>query len=798
MKHFLLLVLAAIIGFSANADSYKLVTNADDLTVGSRYLVVGYRSDVAYALGAQNTNNRAAVEVTVADGVVAIAEEAVSPLTLVASGNESFPYAFQDGEQYLYAASTSSNYLKSTNDLTTVTAYATIEIAADGVATIKFNQTGRNWLRKNSSSAIFSCYGSGQNNVYLYKEESAEPQLPAVYWDNSYSNWDAVYAYAWNDEGNNADWPGVQISDPDADGIFEYQTEGAWNFIIFNNNNGSQTSNLAYEVGKVYDSRVPLPEQVYMMGHIVGAAQWDPAVGHLMKSIGNGVYEIDDVVIADNDNGYGYICVTTALGDWNTVNSNRYGPVNNNEPLAIGDEAPVVKSSNSWKIAAGAYKFSFDFYNATITVSASTTKFLNNLGEVADLVDGDKVALKSPVVAVAQLGKNLWVQDDYNFMLVYGETGQTYSNGDVIPAGFSGTYTIYNGLPELGNPEGFKASESNSGAIAPNEIYTTDLVDMPLNCYVELTGTVEGSGRNYTITDANGSATIFTPSKDFVLKTGENVTVLGFTSIFVKNDVTTYQITPVESFSSTLPVAETPVMSLGSECRVLKGTELEITTATEGATIHYTIDGSEPTVTSTVYSEPIILYSNCVVKAIAELAGYRNSSVAVCNVTIAEVPENLYLIGHIKDHSWDPTDAAGQMALTSDAVFEISNVELVDANGGNSYFAFTTALGDWNTVNANRFGPAVSDEAVAAGDTFSYVSSTNSWQITAGVYNFKVDILNQTVTVTEGEESGVDAIEANDNAPAEYYTIGGVKVANPDKGIYIVRRNGKYSKEVIR
>ena len=47
MKHFLLLVLAAIIGFSANADSYKLVTNADDLTVGSRYLVVDYRSDVA-------------------------------------------------------------------------------------------------------------------------------------------------------------------------------------------------------------------------------------------------------------------------------------------------------------------------------------------------------------------------------------------------------------------------------------------------------------------------------------------------------------------------------------------------------------------------------------------------------------------------------------------------------------------------------------------------------------------------------------------------------------------------------
>ncbi|MGN0232123.1 MAG: chitobiase/beta-hexosaminidase C-terminal domain-containing protein [Muribaculaceae bacterium] len=798
MKHFLLLVLAAIIGFSANADSYKLVTSADDLTIGSRYLVVGYKSDVAYALGAQNPNNRAAVEVAVADGVVAIAEEAVSPLTLVASGDESFPYAFQDGEQYLHAASTSSNYLKLTDDLTTDAAHATIEIAADGVATIKFNQTSKNWLRKNSTNDLFSCYGSGQNDVYLYKEESAAPQIPAVYWNNAYSNWDAVYAYAWNDEGNNADWPGVQISDPDADGIFEYQTEGAWNFIIFNNNNGTQTGNLAYEVGKVYDSREPLPEQVYMMGHIEGAAQWDPAVGHLMTSIGNGVYEIDDVVIANADNGYGYICVTTALGDWNTVNSNRYGPENNNELLALGDVASAVKASNSWKIAVGAYKFTYDFYNATITVSAPTTKFLNNLGEAADLVDGDKVALKSPVVAVAQLGKNLWVQDDYNFMLVYGETGQTYSNGDVIPAGFSGTYTIYNGLPEFGTPAGFQASESNSGAIAPNEIATTDLAEMPLNCYVELTGTVEGSGRSYTITDAKGSAAIYTSSSSFAVETGENVTVRGFTSIFVKNGETTYQITPVESFSSTLPVAETPVMSLGSQCRVLKGTKLVITTATEGATIHYTIDGSEPTNVSTVYSEPIILLHNCVVKAIAVLDGYRDSEVAVCNVTIAEVPDNLYLIGDIKDHVWNPADPVGQMTLISDAVFEISNVEIIDSNNGYGYFAFTSALGDWDTVNANRFGPDASDEPVAAGDTFAYVSSGYSWMILAGVYNFQVDILNQTVTVTEGQTSGVDVIEANDNAPAEYYTIGGVKVANPDKGIYIVRRNGKYSKEIIR
>lgn len=46
--------------------------------------------------------------------------------------------------------------------------------------------------------------------------------------------------------------------------------------------------------------------------------------------------------------------------------------------------------------------------------------------------------------------------------------------------------------------------------------------------------------------------------------------------------------------------------------------------------------------------------------------------------------------------------------------------------------------------------------------------------------------------------SGVDAIAAEENAPAEYYNLQGVRVANPDNGIYIVRRGSKVSKTVIR
>ena len=46
----------------------------------------------------------------------------------------------------------------------------------------------------------------------------------------------------------------------------------------------------------------------------------------------------------------------------------------------------------------------------------------------------------------------------------------------------------------------------------------------------------------------------------------------------------------------------------------------------------------------------------------------------------------------------------------------------------------------------------------------------------------------------------VDIIDDNseNNAPAEYYNLQGVKVTNPAAGIYIVRRGNKVTKEYIR
>ena len=82
---------------------------------------------------------------------------------------------------------------------------------------------------------------------------------------------------------------------------------------------------------------------------------------------------------------------------------------------------------------------------------------------------------------------------------------------------------------------------------------------------------------------------------------------------------------------------ETPAFSIaGGE--VEEGTTVTITCATEGATVYYTTDGTEPTTSSAVYSGAITVNSAMTIKAMAAKSGnYTNSGVATATFTIKEV-----------------------------------------------------------------------------------------------------------------------------------------------------------------
>lgn len=171
----------------AQETAYTLITNANALVVGEKYLIVGIKGDTYKAMGKQANNNRPSVDVTPANNVITITpatqagEDAVYELTLgQAEGNWTLYDAANGG--YLYAASATSNYLR-TQAENDANGQWTIEIAQDGVATIKAQGTNsRNWMRLNNNGSPFSCYANGQLDVYLYKAgDVPAPPQPTYY-----------------------------------------------------------------------------------------------------------------------------------------------------------------------------------------------------------------------------------------------------------------------------------------------------------------------------------------------------------------------------------------------------------------------------------------------------------------------------------------------------------------------------------------------------------------------------------------------------------------------------------------
>lgn len=151
--------------------SYTLVTDASSLAVNDVIVIVATEYNYAMSTN-QKSNNRGQVEIEKsADGNNVTPNEEVQFFTLE-NGTEDGTFAFNTGSGYIHSTSGDNNYLRTQ---TTVDANAswTIEIE-NGVATMKSKGTGRNWLRYNKASSLFSCYSSGQQNVSLYRKTGSD------------------------------------------------------------------------------------------------------------------------------------------------------------------------------------------------------------------------------------------------------------------------------------------------------------------------------------------------------------------------------------------------------------------------------------------------------------------------------------------------------------------------------------------------------------------------------------------------------------------------------------------------
>ena len=196
---------------------------ANTIVPGRHYLVASGTDGNVYAMGSQKSTNRNAVAITASNGTIIVpSTEEVYEVQIEVDKDGYFTLydaAYNEGEGgYLYAAGgTGSNHLKTQAEVDN-TAQWIITFDDSNVATIKANMTGRNWMRFNDgNSKIFSCYISGQEDIYLFErvdDTSRQLTLPVApaktytsfcrAYDLDFTNVEGIEAYVVSDLTDNS------------------------------------------------------------------------------------------------------------------------------------------------------------------------------------------------------------------------------------------------------------------------------------------------------------------------------------------------------------------------------------------------------------------------------------------------------------------------------------------------------------------------------------------------------------------------------------------------------------------
>ena len=176
--------LAIVFSSAASEDgTWTLVTDAGTLKAGDTIVIVAKDSNVAMST-AQGSNNRGQASVTKSGdkNTLTALDGAVQKITLEA-GKSTGTFAFKTDAGYLYAASSSKNYLRSE---TTLSANSSWKITiSNGAATVVAQGSyTRNTMKYNSQSSIFSCYSSGQQAIAIYRLETAGADACEHEWDD--------------------------------------------------------------------------------------------------------------------------------------------------------------------------------------------------------------------------------------------------------------------------------------------------------------------------------------------------------------------------------------------------------------------------------------------------------------------------------------------------------------------------------------------------------------------------------------------------------------------------------------
>lgn len=441
---------------------------------------------------------------------------------------------------------------------------------------------------------------------------------------------------------------------------------------------------------------------------------------------------------------------------------------------------------------------------------------------------GSKILVTNPLTVVAQRGNNLILKCGYSNALVYGNLNRTFNPGDRISS-LGATLDFYNGMLELINPD---FGEVTAGTpVEPTEGTLEDITNMNLFGYYSIADlTIEATGNNnYTLTDAEGNTAVMHnnfyntkyPESYLEIPEGAGYTVIGYVG---KNN-TTIQLIPMEAPTGGVVEvkAETPVFTPDGGF-LEKGAFITITSATEGASIYYTLDSTEPTTESTLYTAPIEFTGEAMtISAIAVAEGFLPSDVATKMFELKS--ENPSTQGTATFNFNDPTTLTPAYEAVSDTEINGTNftakevITMTFADGSQSArlwscgthgmevrayngATITVAAAEGNVINSVQFEGAsltnITEGSTALNEGVWEANGSEAVKnVVFSVGPKRADITKVTVNYTT--ISGVADIEFDENAPVEFYNLQGVRMNGElTPGLYIRRQGSKAAKILVK
>ena len=344
----------------------------------------------------------------------------------------------------------------------------------------------------------------------------------------------------------------------------------------------------------------------YVYYYNTSYSQSSYAIGDMVRLAGavtayNGVYEFNNTTV-----------VTTATTSSYAVE----------DPTVItGAEMDArVASSTPAQLSnyvqyVGTLSVSGTHYNITNIEGATTAQ-----GSISYPIDTDFTSLDGQEVIVKGYFVGISSSQYYNTMI-----GSVEANVIIQPT-LTVAPTELNGFQYT-----FQAGPSEAQNIAVTGSDLQENVTVTATEDFEVSTTADGTYSNtlsLTPTDGSVSQTLYVRMKAG-LSVGSYTGTVSLTCGELIQSVT------LSGTVSEQPIAEAPTFS-PAEGTFLVGQTVTISTTTTDATIYYTLDGTDPTESSAVYSTPIEVNATTTIKAMAAASGYANSAIATATYTIHE------------------------------------------------------------------------------------------------------------------------------------------------------------------